>query len=108
MPYVLTPGLVIRSPVQPGRGTVIGYLNKTLKVAENKLTTKDLLFISVNISALKKGIFFENTHLTDWSASQPASHWLSPSSKAAVSCSGVAMAAPAELHAATAPGKSRV
>lgn len=48
------------------------------------------------------------SHLTDWSASHPASHWLRPSSKAAESCSGVAMAVPAARHASTAAGKSSV
>lgn len=32
MPYVLTPGLPNRSPVHPGRGTVIGYLRKQITI----------------------------------------------------------------------------
>ena len=71
MPYVLTPGLLIRSPVQPGRGTVIGYLNKTIKVAKKQINYKrSLVHMGRYFSPLKR--YFLWKHTPDRLVGEPA------------------------------------
>lgn len=60
MPYVLTPGLPNRSPVHPGRGTVIGYLSK-------QITTEVIIRHFQRVPGISK-----NGHPPDRLVSEPA------------------------------------